>query len=99
MVFITLWLQLLGFSDFAASLLMALFALGSALGGLLGGAIGETPFRGQPPPLTCMDSTQSAAHLHVGCGLRTQDTMDHHECLHPLFPSQRLCRLRLIMRL
>ena len=40
MVFITLWLQLLGFSDFAASLLMALFALGSALGGLLGGAIG-----------------------------------------------------------
>ena len=40
MVFITLWLQLLGFNDFAASLLMALFALGSALGGLLGGAIG-----------------------------------------------------------
>lgn len=44
MVFITLWLQLLGFSDFAASLLMALFALGSALGGLLGGAIGAQPF-------------------------------------------------------
>lgn len=45
MVFITLWLQLLGFSDFAASLLMALFALGSALGGLLGGAIGEALFK------------------------------------------------------
>ena len=44
MVFITLWLQLLGFSDFAASLLMALFALGSALGGLLGGAIGAPPY-------------------------------------------------------
>ena len=44
MVFITLWLQLLGFSDFAASLLMALFALGSALGGLLGGAIGAPSY-------------------------------------------------------
>ena len=48
MVFITLWLQLLGFSDFAASLLMALFALGSALGGLLGGAIGNSPLKEQP---------------------------------------------------
>jgi hypothetical protein len=44
MVFITLWLQLLGFSDFAASLLMAMFALGSALGGLLGGAIGADSY-------------------------------------------------------
>ena len=64
MVFITLWLQLLGFSDFAASLLMALFALGSALGGLLGGAIGEThstetPFRGQPAAVSAAESLRS----------------------------------------
>lgn len=56
MVFITLWLQLLGFSDFAASLLMALFALGSALGGLLGGAIGMTPFRRQPAAVSAAGS-------------------------------------------
>lgn len=40
MVFFTLWLQLLGFSDFAASLLMAVFAGGCAVGSLLGGAVG-----------------------------------------------------------
>ena len=56
MVFITLWLQLLGFSDFAASLLMALFALGSALGGLLGGAIGEAPFEVQPAAVSAAKS-------------------------------------------
>ena len=41
MVFFTLWLQLLGFSNFMASLLMATFAGGCALGQLLGGALGE----------------------------------------------------------
>lgn len=41
MVFFTLWLQLLGFSDLVASTLMAIFALGCALGGLLGGYLGE----------------------------------------------------------
>jgi hypothetical protein len=40
MVFFTLWLQLLGFSDLAASVLMATFALGCALGSLLGGCLG-----------------------------------------------------------
>jgi MFS family permease len=41
MVFFTLWLQLQGFSDFAASSLMAVFAAGAALGGWLGGVIGD----------------------------------------------------------
>ena len=111
MVFITLWLQLLGFSDFAASLLMALFALGSALGGLLGGAIGEALYMRHPSKdslqlslplraslLCCMDSTQVAAHLHVECRLHTQDTEDHHEYSHPPLPSQQ-CRSRLVVLL
>lgn len=41
MVFLTLYLQLLGMGDFAASLLMALLLAGSAFGGLLGGWIGD----------------------------------------------------------
>ena len=40
MVFFTLWLQLLGFSDYSASLLMAIFAGGCALGSALGGFLG-----------------------------------------------------------
>ena len=41
MVFFTLWLQLLGFSDYSASLLMALFAGGCAIGSALGGFLGK----------------------------------------------------------
>lgn len=41
MVFFTMWLQLLGFSDLAASSLMAIFALGTSFGHVLGGNIGE----------------------------------------------------------
>lgn len=40
MVFFTMWLQLMGFSDFAASSLMAIFACGCAFGAFLGGIIG-----------------------------------------------------------
>ena len=40
LVFFTLWLQLLGFTDFTASLLMATFTGGCALGQLLGGILG-----------------------------------------------------------
>ena len=40
-VFLTLYLQLLGMNDAAASSLMALFLGGSALGGLLGGWLGD----------------------------------------------------------
>ena len=71
MVFITLWLQLLGFSDFAASLLMALFALGSALGGLLGGAIGETPFMRHHPEDRLQLSLPLGASAPVMCGQHT----------------------------
>lgn len=41
MVFLTLWLQLLGFSDLTASTLMSCFHLGSAMGSALGGYIGD----------------------------------------------------------
>ena len=41
MVFFTLWFQLLGFSDLAASVLMAVFTLGCAIGALIGGALGQ----------------------------------------------------------
>jgi uncharacterized membrane protein YfcA len=40
MVYFTMWLQLLGFSDLAASSLMAVFALGTSAGHLIGGFIG-----------------------------------------------------------
>ena len=40
LVFFTMWLQLLGFSDLAAASLMAIFTLGCALGSLLGGRLG-----------------------------------------------------------
>jgi len=40
-VFLTLYLQLLGMNDAAASALMALFLGGSAFGGLLGGWLGD----------------------------------------------------------
>jgi hypothetical protein len=48
MVFITLYLQLLGMSDFSSSILMALMLGGGALGGLLGGAIGDLAARRFP---------------------------------------------------
>jgi MFS family permease len=41
LVYVTLYLQLLGMSDFQASLLMALFLGATAVGGLLGGAVGD----------------------------------------------------------
>lgn len=42
MVFFTLWLQLLGFSDYSASVLMALFAGGCAIGSAVGGYLGQS---------------------------------------------------------
>lgn len=41
MIFFTLWLQLLGFSDFTASGLVATFHMGCAIGAFLGGSIGD----------------------------------------------------------
>lgn len=48
MVFFTLWLQLLGFSDFVSSTLMAVFACGCAIGAFAGGLIGASAL--------CLDS-------------------------------------------
>ena len=48
LVMLTLWLQLLGFSNFQASMLSAIFTLGNAFGGLLGGALGDAAARHSP---------------------------------------------------
>lgn len=48
-MFLTLYLQLLGMSDAAASALMALFLGGSALGGLVGGWLGDKAAQVTPP--------------------------------------------------
>ena len=41
LVFLTLYFQLIGMSDFAASALMALFLGGTAVGGWVGGYVGD----------------------------------------------------------
>ncbi|EIE19976.1 MFS general substrate transporter [Coccomyxa subellipsoidea C-169] len=64
MVFFTLWLQLTGFSNFAAAALMAVFAGGCALGGLLGGYLGDYCARIWPERGRIM-----AAQFSVACGL------------------------------
>ena len=51
-VFLTLYLQLLGMNDAAASALMALFLGGSAVGGLLGGWLGDKAAQASAQPGT-----------------------------------------------
>uniref|UniRef100_A0A061SJ97 Mfs general substrate transporter n=1 Tax=Tetraselmis sp. GSL018 TaxID=582737 RepID=A0A061SJ97_9CHLO len=46
--YLTLWFQLLGFSDFQASLLMAIFSLANAAGSFLGGVLGDLAERWSP---------------------------------------------------
>lgn len=41
LAYLTLWFQLLGFSDFQASLMRAIFALGQSCGSLVGGILGD----------------------------------------------------------
>ena len=48
LVFNTYYLQLLGFSDFHASLVAALFLLGTALGAMIGGSLGDWAARIAP---------------------------------------------------
>lgn len=48
MAFTTLWLQLVGFSDFQASTILALSALGTAVGGVLGGTLGDSAAKRRP---------------------------------------------------
>ena len=64
MVFFTLWLQLLGFSDLTAAVLMAVFATGAALGGLLGGFVGDHLARWSPN-----HGRTLAAQISVAAGL------------------------------
>ena len=48
MVWNTLYLQLLGFTDFQASLVAALFLFGTAIGGLIGGVVGDWAAKKSP---------------------------------------------------
>ena len=48
MIFFTLWLQLLGFTDYSASVLMALFAGGCAIGSAVGGYLGQSSQVSEP---------------------------------------------------
>ncbi len=57
MVFFTLWLQLLGFTDYSASVLMALFAGGCAIGSALGGYLGD------PKGILCMSACNTSIHV------------------------------------
>ena len=60
MVFFTLWLQLLGFTDYSASVLMALFAGGCAIGSAVGGYLGKAQQAAEPA--TRLIETQRAPH-------------------------------------
>lgn len=48
LVFLTLYLQLVGFSDFNASLAVSFFQAGAALGGVVGGAVGDWAAKKSP---------------------------------------------------
>ncbi|EFN50877.1 hypothetical protein CHLNCDRAFT_55462 [Chlorella variabilis] len=48
LVFLTLYLQLLGMSDAQASALVALFLAGTAFGGLIGGCVGDAAAKAYP---------------------------------------------------
>ncbi|KAG7668874.1 hypothetical protein Ndes2526B_g00583 [Nannochloris sp. 'desiccata'] len=48
MAMMTLWLQLLNFSNFQSSVLTAIFTLGCAVGNLLGGTLGDAAARKAP---------------------------------------------------
>ena len=65
---LTLYLQLLGFSDLAAAVLNALLALGCALGSYCGGLLGAARFMSTTPrfplPTSC-SKTPNKAHEHI----------------------------------
>ena len=70
MVFFTLWLQLLGFSDFVSSTLMAVFACGCAMGAFAGGSVGERrskPCTPLPCPLLCAPALTLARWTLCAC--------------------------------
>ena len=68
LVFLTLYMQLLGMSDTAAAAMMALFLGGTALGGLLGGFVGDAAARRFPSHgriLVCQFSVVSGVPLSL----------------------------------
>ncbi|WIA28672.1 hypothetical protein OEZ86_011208 [Tetradesmus obliquus] len=64
MVFFTLWLQLTGFNDTTASLLVATFGAGVAGGALLGGAVGDRMAKRLPN-----NGRILTAQISVFCGI------------------------------
>lgn len=68
LVFLTLYMQLLGMSDTAAAALMALFLGGTAAGGLLGGYVGDIAAKRAPSHgriLVCQFSVVSGVPLSL----------------------------------
>ena len=68
LVFLTLYMQLLGMTDTAAAALMALFLGGTALGGLLGGFVGDLAAKRYPSHgriLVCQFSVVSGVPLSL----------------------------------
>jgi len=64
LVWNTLYLQLLGFTDFQASLIASLFLAGTALGGLIGGLLGDWASKRSPNHGRVL-----MAQFSVGCGV------------------------------
>jgi MFS family permease len=64
LVWNTLYLQLLGFTDFQASLIASLFLAGTALGGLIGGILGDWASKKSPNHGRVL-----MAQFSVGCGV------------------------------
>jgi MFS family permease len=64
LVWNTLYLQLLGFTDFQASLIASLFLAGTALGGLIGGLLGDLASKRSPNHGRVL-----MAQFSVGCGV------------------------------
>lgn len=64
LVWNTLYLQLLGFTDFEASLIASLFLAGTAIGGLVGGLLGDWAAKRSPNHGRVL-----MAQFSVGCGV------------------------------
>ncbi|KAL3153038.1 hypothetical protein ABBQ38_012062 [Trebouxia sp. C0009 RCD-2024] len=89
MVFFTLWLQLLGFTDYSASVLMALFAGGCAIGSAVGGYLGDVLSKRWPNAGRIMTAQLSVLlSLPLSCillkGLPTHD-VGHRTAMRSLY--------------
>lgn len=80
LAFLTLYLQLLGISDFYASLLVSLMMLAHALGGQLGGWLGDLAAHALPKAgrvIICQFS--------VAAGVSLCTSLQHYSCLMAVF--------------